>query len=174
VLKSVHDVPAERLDILSLDIAQLKPQLVLAILDGSSVVARDGMDSYASKPLARYPARIIFDQLESLLKARGAAVTVKVIGVLINKADLWCTDDVAERRRVVTLVEKRLRAYALLGEAVRQGRIKVFVRAIALTRPGDFKTRGALEDIARHSAHLSSETLMEFKGRANDIIAQAA
>jgi len=165
----VHDVPAERLDILSLDIAQLKPQLVLAILDGSSVVARDGMDSYASKPLARYPARIIFDQLESLLKARGAAVTVKVIGVLINKAD-----DVAERRRVVTLVEKRLRAYALLGEAVRQGRIKVFVRAIALTRPGDFKTRGALEDIARHSAHLSSETLMEFKGRANDIIAQAA
>jgi hypothetical protein len=172
VLRNVHDVPAERLDILSIDIERLKPRLVLAILDGS-VVALDGMDDCASNPLARHPARLIFDQLELSLRAHGAALSVKVIGVLINKADLWCSDD-RERRRVVNLVEERLRAYPLLGHAVRQGQIEVFVRAIALIRPRNFETPDALEDIARHSARLSNETLMEFKGRADDIIAQAA
>ncbi len=172
VLKNVHDVPADRLDVLAIDIERLQPRLVLAILDGS-VVACDGLDHCASNPLALHAARMVFDQLELSLKAQGEGCSMKVLGVLINKADLWCAD-AAEKKRVVKLVQERLKAYPLLGEAIRQGRIQVFVRAIALVSPRDFDTQDALDNIARHSARLSSDTVAEFKGRANDIIAQAA
>ena len=173
VLKNVHDVPADRLDVLAIDIERLQPRLVLAILDGS-VVACDGLDHCSSNPLALHAARMVFDQLELSLKAQGEGLSMKVLGVLVNKADLWCADAAAEKKRVVKLVQERLKAYPLLGEAIRQGRIQVFVRAIALVSPRDFDTQDALDDIARHSARLSNDTIAEFKGRANDIIAEAA
>ncbi|MDX2155096.1 MAG: hypothetical protein SFW09_01190 [Hyphomicrobiaceae bacterium] len=173
VLRNVHDIPADRLEMLSIDLVTLQPRLVLAILDGS-VVASDGLDSCDSNRLALYPACLVIEQLELALRAKGESASVKAVGILINKSDVWCAGNAAEMKRVVQLVEARVRSCTALGKAIESGQIRLFVRAIALTHPRDFETPDALEDIARHSARLSTETIMELKGKVNEMAVTAA
>lgn len=173
VLKNVHDIPADRLDLLGIDLQEIKPKLIIVVLDGK-VIAEEGLDSCAANRLALHPASLAFEQISLSLRAHKENAPVKVIGVLINKADLWCADAPEKRREIRKLVEDRVRSYREISSAIDQGRLALFVRAIALTHPNEYDTPDALEDIARHSAGLSSETIREFKGKATDAIAQAA
>lgn len=159
-------------------------------MDYTSSPGQDGVDE---ENYIAFPGSVngIFNQIDKALAdsliEKKKPLRLSVIGVFINKADIWFDEEEIQtlnKNNFDTLVQENISninrdiLFALAARPYIKKATKcippisIFVKSTSLRKSDRFETPEALELLARHSTMLADENLKNLKGSINNIIKQ--